>query len=201
MTEKNKITDEQDEKLNPSDETDDKNVEEVEEFEIIDEDEEHTEESTTADETTDDKLKELEKEKEDLFNRHLRLQAEYDNFRKRTQKEKAADLTYKSQALVTELLPVLDDFERALLTASEDEAELNFVDGMKIIYRQLTAVLEKEGVEIIATVGEEFDPNIHQAVATVSDDQYETNVVVEELQKGYLLKDRVIRPAMVKVNQ
>ena len=201
MTEKNKITDEQDEKLNPSDETDDKNVEEVEEFEIIDEDEEHTEESTTADETTDDKLKELEKEKEDLFNRHLRLQAEYDNFRKRTQKEKAADLTYKSQALVTEILPVLDDFERALLTASEDEAEINFVDGMKIIYRQLTAVLEKEGVEIIATVGEEFDPNIHQAVATVSDDQYETNVVVEELQKGYLLKDRVIRPAMVKVNQ
>jgi|SRR5690625_1327092 len=201
MTEKNKITDEQDEKIIQSDETEDNNVEEVEEIEVIDEDEEHTEESTTVDETTDDKLKELEKEKEDLFNRHLRLQAEYDNFRKRTQKEKAADLTYKSQALVTELLPVLDDFERALLTASEDEAELNFVDGMKIIYRQLTAVLEKEGVEIIPTVGEEFDPNIHQAVATVSDDQYETNVVVEELQKGYLLKDRVIRPAMVKVNQ
>lgn len=201
MTEKNKEVDEQDEKIIQSDETEDNNVEEVEEIEVIDEDEEHTEESTTVDETTDDKLKELEKEKEDLFNRHLRLQAEYDNFRKRTQKEKAADLTYKSQALVTELLPVLDDFERALLTASEDEAELNFVDGMKIIYRQLTAVLEKEGVEIIPTVGEEFDPNIHQAVATVSDDQYETNVVVEELQKGYLLKDRVIRPAMVKVNQ
>lgn len=201
MTEKNKEVDEQDEKIIQSDETEDNNVEEVEEIEVIDEDEEHTEESTTVDETTDDKLQELEKEKEDLFNRHLRLQAEYDNFRKRTQKEKAADLTYKSQALVTELLPVLDDFERALLTASEDEAELNFVDGMKIIYRQLTAVLEKEGVEIIPTVGEEFDPNIHQAVATVSDDQYETNVVVEELQKGYLLKDRVIRPAMVKVNQ
>src|SRR5690625_7650977 len=107
------------------------------------------EDLTTVDETTDDKFQELEKEKEDLFNRHLRLQAEYDNFRKRTQKEKAADLTYKSQALVTELLRVLDDVERALLTASDDEAELNFVDGMKIICSQLTAVLEKEDIEII----------------------------------------------------
>lgn len=149
----------------------------------------------------DSELAKLQKENEELYHKFLRIQAEYDNFRKRTQREKAADLKYKSQALVTELLPVVDNFERALQAKPTDDSSKNFVEGIEMVYRQLTTALEKEGVEVIETVGEVFDPNIHQAVMQVEDDNFESNTVVEELQKGYQLKDRVIRPAMVKVNQ
>lgn len=147
------------------------------------------------------KYQQLETEKNELYDKYLRLQAEYDNYRKRTQREKVADLTYKSQQLATELLPVLDNFERALQTTGEDESVKSFIDGMEMIYRHLLSVLESEGIEVIPAVGQEFDPTIHQAVVQVEDDQYESNIVVEELQKGYRLKERVLRPAMVKVNQ
>jgi len=172
-----------------------------EEIEIIDEADQEKEDTAEEESSLNEKNEKLLKEKEELFEKFLRLQAEYDNYRKRTQREKSADLKYKSQALVTEILPVIDNFERALQTESDDEAVKPFVEGMEMIYRQLQSVLEKEGVEVIETIGESFDPNIHQAVMQVEDDQYESNVVVEEVQKGYLLKDRVIRPAMVKVNQ
>ncbi len=153
------------------------------------------------DESIEVKYQQLEAEKTELFEKYLRLQAEYDNYRKRTQREKAADLTYKSQKLATELLPVIDNFERALQTASDDEAVKSFFEGMEMIYRNLLTVLEAEGIEVIPAVGEVFDPTMHQAVMQVQDDQYDSNIVVEELQKGYRLKDRVLRPAMVKVNQ
>ncbi|SDK53265.1 nucleotide exchange factor GrpE [Sediminibacillus albus] len=149
----------------------------------------------------DQEMEALKQEKDEIYQRLLRLQAEYDNFRKRTQKEKEADRKYKSQAIVTELLPVVDNFERALGTAPGDDSAAGFVEGIEMVYRQLKDALEKEGVEEIKTEGEPFDPNVHQAVMQVEDDQYESNVVVEELQKGYKLKDRIIRPAMVKVNQ
>lgn len=152
-------------------------------------------------EGTDPELERLRQEKDDLYNRLLRVQAEYDNFRKRTQKEKEADRKYKSQSIVTDLLPVLDNFERALNVEVQDEASKGIFEGLQMVYRQMKDVLEKEGVEEIKTVGEEFDPQIHQAVMQVEDENYESNVVIEELQKGYKLKDRVIRPAMVKVNQ
>lgn len=153
------------------------------------------------DESIEVKYQQLEAEKTELFEKYLRLQAEYDNYRKRTQREKAADLTYKSQKLATELLPVIDNFERALQTASDDKAVKSFFEGMEMIYRNLLTVLEAEGIEVIPAVGEVFDPTMHQAVMQVQDDQYDSNIVVEELQKGYRLKDRVLRPAMVKVNQ
>ncbi|WP_067837087.1 nucleotide exchange factor GrpE [Amphibacillus sediminis] len=152
-------------------------------------------------EAVSDELKQLEAEKEEIYQKLLRIQAEYDNFRKRTQREKAADLKYKSQSLVTELLPVVDNFERALQTKPDSEQAQSFVEGIEMVYRQLQTALEKEGVEVIETVGQPFDPNVHQAVLQVEDDSYESNTVVEEMQKGYRLKDRVIRPAMVKVNQ
>ena len=152
-------------------------------------------------ENSDQKYQLLETEKNELYDKHLRLQAEYDNFRKRTQREKATDFTYKSQQLAMELLPVIDNFERALQAPTENESAKNFIEGMEMIYRNLLSVLESEGIEVIPTVGQEFDPTIHQAVVQVEDEQYESNVVVEELQKGYRLKDRVLRPAMVKVNQ
>lgn len=194
MTEKNtEQVNEQEEKI---DQAETNETEDIETIELVDDTDQEI-----VDESVDDKFEQLLTEKDELFNKFVRLQAEYDNFRKRTQREKAADLKYKSQALVTNLLPVLDDFERALTTASDDESIASFVDGIKIIYRQLNTVIETEGVEVIEAVGEVFDPNLHQAVVTVNDDQYEENVVVEVLQKGYQLKDRVLRPAMVKVNQ
>lgn len=155
----------------------------------------------TEENSTDPEKEKLQQEKDELYNRLLRVQAEYDNFRKRTQKEKEADRKYKSQSVVTELLPVLDNFERALNVDVEDEASKGIFEGLQMVYRQMKDVLEKEGVEVIETEGEQFDPQIHQAVMQVEDDNYESNVVIQELQKGYRLKDRVIRPAMVKVNQ
>ncbi|WP_173916093.1 nucleotide exchange factor GrpE [Halobacillus sp. Marseille-Q1614] len=146
-------------------------------------------------------LNQLQEEKDELQNRLLRLQADYDNFRRRTQKEKEADRKYRSQSLVEELIPVLDNFERALQVEIEGDAAQNLASGMKMVYSQFQAALEKEGVEEIPAEGEEFDPHLHQAVMQVEDDNFESNVVVEQLQKGYRLKDRVIRPAMVKVNQ
>lgn len=143
----------------------------------------------------------LQEERDKLQDQLLRLQAEYDNFRKRTTKEKQADLKYKSQAIVTELLPVIDNFERGLQVDIEGEAAKGIVEGMEMIYRQLKKVLEDEGVKEIPTNGEQFDPNVHQAVMQVEEDGYESNEIVETLQKGYQLKDKVIRPAMVKVNQ
>ncbi|GEN52016.1 nucleotide exchange factor GrpE [Halobacillus faecis] len=170
--------------------------------EIIDEkDETQNEESeqTVVEET--DELEKLRQEKEEINNRLLRLQADYDNFRRRTQKEKEADRKYRSQSLVEELIPALDNFERALQVEVDGDAAKNFANGMKMVYDQFKAALEKEGVEEIPAEGEEFDPHMHQAIMQVEDENYESNIVVEELQKGYRLKDRVIRPSMVKVNQ
>ncbi|HAM81329.1 nucleotide exchange factor GrpE [Ornithinibacillus bavariensis] len=145
-------------------------------------------------------IENLKQEKEELYQRFLRTQAEFDNFKKRSQKEKEADRKYKAQDLVTELLPAIDNFERALQVEVTDENK-NLLDGISMVYRQLVDALKSQGVEIIEAVGKEFDPNIHQAVMQVEDDNFESNIVVEDLQKGYLIKDRVIRPAMVKVNK
>ncbi|WP_101844336.1 nucleotide exchange factor GrpE [Halobacillus sp. Marseille-P3879] len=181
-----------------------KKQEETVEQEIIDqpnEDDNNTEsdQAETSEEYSEaDRLRE---EKEEIQNRLLRLQADYDNFRRRTQKEREADRKYKSQSLVEELIPVLDNFERALQVEVDGESAQNFANGMKMVYDQFQSALDKEGVEEIPAQGEVFDPHLHQAVMQVEDENYESNIVVEQLQKGYRLNDRVIRPAMVKVNQ
>ncbi len=169
--------------------------------EVVEADQELVDESPEDESTSNQEMEALQKEKNELYEKMLRIQAEYDNFRKRTQKEKEADRKYRSQSLITELLPVVDNFERALNTEVQDDSTKSFIEGMEMIYRQFNQALLNEGVEVIETVGTEFDPNYHQAVMQVEDDQYDSNIVVEELQKGYKLKDRVIRPAMVKVNQ
>ncbi|TGB04253.1 nucleotide exchange factor GrpE [Halobacillus salinus] len=174
---------------NKKEEVLEENEEQQEEVEIIEEEQEQTE---------DDQLKQ---EKEELNNRLIRLQADYDNFRRRTQKEKEADRKYRSQSLLEELIPVLDNFNRALQVEVDSDSAQKLADGMKMVYDQFKTALDKEGLEEIPAQGEEFDPNLHQAVMQVEDDNYDSNIVVEELQKGYRLKDRVIRPAMVKVNQ
>lgn len=151
-------------------------------------------------EALEEKIVELQQEKDESYNKLLRIQAEYDNFKKRTQKEKQSERKYKSQDLVNELLPAIDNFERALKVEIGEDAS-NFVEGMSMVYRQILDALESQGVEEIKSVGEEFDPNVHHAVMQVEDDEHESNIILEEMQKGYMLKDRVIRPAMVKVNK
>ncbi len=146
------------------------------------------------------KLAQAEQAQQESFERMLRIQAEFDNFKKRTQREKEAASKYKAQDIVTELLPAIDNFNRALQVEVSEEAK-SFVDGMVIVYNQLEEALKASGVTEIETVGAEFDPNLHHAVMQEDDDSKPENTVIEELQKGYLLKDRVVRPAMVKVNK
>ncbi len=164
------------------------------------EDEVTNEEETEATDNTAQELARVTQEKDEIYQRLLRTQAEFDNFKKRTQKEKEADRKYKAQDFVTELLPAIDNFERAMNVEVTD-ANKGLLDGLSMVYRQLKDALVSQGVGEIETVGKPFDPNLHQAVMQVEDDEMESNTVVEELQKGYVLKDRVIRPAMVKVNK
>lgn len=171
----------------------DKNNDELEQAESLEQEQHSIDE-------LESKTKELQEEKDELYNKLVRLQAEYDNYKKRTQKEKQSDRKYKSQELVTELLPAIDNFDRALQIEVTEENS-SFIDGMSMVYRQIQEALEKQGVEEIQSVGEEFDPTIHHAVMQVEDEEKESNVILEEMQKGYMLKDRVIRPAMVKVNK
>ncbi|MCM3396871.1 nucleotide exchange factor GrpE [Oceanobacillus profundus] len=174
------------------------------EVEVIDSADQETTESTETDSASTEELKTeneaLKAEKDEVFNRLLRLQAEYDNFKKRSQKEKEAERKYKSQDLINELLPALDNFERAL-QVEVTEANASLFDGITMVYRQFQDALKSQGVEVIETEGKAFDPTLHHAVMQIEDEEIESNTVVEELQKGYLLKDRVIRPAMVKVNK
>lgn len=148
----------------------------------------------------EEKYEALEAEKKQLTDRMLRIQADYENYKRRTEKERIAERKYKAQDLATELLPVIDNFERALQTEVTEENK-SFRDGMVMIYEQLQNALKSQGIETIETVNKPFDPNIHHAVMQVEDENFESNVIVEELQKGYILKDKVIRPAMVKVNK
>ena len=147
-----------------------------------------------------EQLKETEKQKEELHGKLLRVHAEYENYKKRTEKERIADRKYKSQDLATELLPVLDNFDRALETEVSDENK-SFKEGIQMVYEQLQTALKSQGIEPIDALHQPFDPNMHHAVMQTEDEQYDSNVVVDELQKGYTLKDKIIRPAMVKVNK
>ncbi|AST06727.1 nucleotide exchange factor GrpE [Anoxybacillus flavithermus] len=148
-----------------------------------------------------EKIAQLEAKLAETENRFLRLHADFDNYRRRVRLDMEAAEKYRAQSLVSDLLPILDNFERALQVQVEDEKAKSLLQGMEMVYRSLIEALKKEGVEAIESVGKPFDPHVHQAVMQVDDQNYEPNTVVEEFQKGYKLKDRVIRPAMVKVNQ
>ncbi|MFB5677243.1 nucleotide exchange factor GrpE [Paenibacillus terreus] len=142
----------------------------------------------------------LRAELEEQQQRLLRVQADYDNFRRRTQKEKEELAKYASMKLVTELVPVVDNFERALATAPQGAEAESFAKGVGMIFRQLEGVLSAEGVTAMEAVGKPFNPEFHQAIMQVESEEYEEGIVVEEVQKGYMLKDKVLRPAMVKVS-
>ncbi len=137
----------------------------------------------------------LEKELEALNDKYLRLVAEYDNYRKRTAKEKESIYPEAKVSVVAAFLPVLDNLERALTTAGDDP----IYEGVKMISKQFVETLKATGVEEIPAVGEKFDPNMHNAVMHIDDESYGENEIVEEFQKGYRLGDRIIRYSMVKV--
>ncbi|OLS41634.1 nucleotide exchange factor GrpE [Bacillus sp. MRMR6] len=158
-------------------------------------------EEETSTEDTNSELQSLINKLEEADNRYLRLQADFDNFRRRTRLDAEASEKYKAQKLALELLPALDNFERALKIEVDSEQTQSLLQGMEMVYRSLVEALKKEGVESIEAVGMEFNPHFHQAVMQVEDENYGSNIVVEEFQKGYMIKDRVLRPAMVKVNQ
>ena len=137
----------------------------------------------------------------EMQQRYMRLQADFANFKKRTAGEKLQISEVVKMEVLGQVLPVIDNFERALQVPQDkltDELK-SFVDGYEMIYKQLMTVLEKEGVVKIDAVGKPFDPNYHQAVMRVASDEYDNDVVVEVLQEGYLLGDKTLRPAMVKV--
>lgn len=131
--------------------------------------------------------------------KYLRLLAEYDNFKKRTQKEKEAIYVDSVGETVTALLPVIDNFERAMSAFSEEDKQTEFYKGVEMIYNQMTDSFKKLGVEPIAALGEEFNPEMHNAVMHIEDEAVTDNTVVEEFQKGYTYRDKVIRYSMVKV--
>ena len=137
-----------------------------------------------------------EQKVEELTDRLKRTMAEFDNFRKRTEKEKSSMYIIGAKEIVEKILPVVDNFERGLAQAQEGDA---FADGMKMIYKQLTTTLDDLGVKPIEAVGKEFNPDFHNAVMHVEDEEVGENVVVEEFQKGYTYKDFVVRHSMVKV--
>lgn len=136
---------------------------------------------------------------EDLTDRLKRQMAEFENFRKRTEKEKAQMYDMGAKSIVEKVLPVIDNFERGLGAVPEENAEDPFVDGMNKIYKQMMTMLEEAGVKPIEAVGVEFDPEYHNAVMHVEDENFGENVIAEELQKGYMYRDTVVRHSMVKV--
>ena len=155
---------------------------------------------------TDDKKRFFGKKKdkkdeqiEDLTDRLRRQMAEFENFRKRTEKEKSQMFDMGAKTIVEKVLPVIDNFERGLAAVPEDKKEDAFVVGMDKIYKQFLTTLEEAGVKPIEAVGQEFDPNFHNAVMHVEDEGLGENIVAEELQKGYMYRDAVVRHSMVKV--
>ena len=135
-------------------------------------------------------------ERADLQDRLLRRQAEFDNFRRRAERERADVLEYANTETVRSLLPILDDFERALKAESSDT---EYVRGMELIYQRLSDSLKKLGLEPIISQGEHFDPNLHHAVDSVETDEAEDHTILEEYQRGYNFRGKLLRPAMVKV--
>ncbi len=136
---------------------------------------------------------------EELTDRLTRQMAEFDNFRKRTEKEKSQMYEIGAKDIIEKILPVVDNFERGLAAVPEEEKDDPFAEGMEKIYKQLMTTLEEIGVKPIEAVGQEFDPDFHNAVMHVEDEEVGENIITEEFQKGYLYRDSVVRHSMVKV--
>lgn len=136
---------------------------------------------------------------EELTDQVKRQMAEFDNFRKRTEKEKSQMYEIGAKSIIEKVLPVIDNFERGLAAVPEEKKEDAFVDGMNKVYKQMLTMLEEADVKPIEAVGKEFDPNLHNAVMQTESEEYESGIVAQELQKGYMYRDSVVRHSMVAV--
>ena len=173
-----------------------KKMDEVLEEEVIEETSDEQAEETQAEEKVEEQEAKTNPEDEALNERYLRLMADFQNFKRRTEKEKSDIYAFANEKLIGELLNVIDNFERALAAGN---AEDNFYKGMEMILKQLLGVIEKAGASEIKALGEDFDPNFHNAIMMEDSSEYESGKVTGVLQKGYVLNNKVIRPAMVKV--
>ena len=158
-------------------------------------------EEDSAENSMVSQLEELNAKLEEEENKRLRLLADYENYKRRASLDKEALQKYRAQNVLTNLIPVLDNFARALTVEAKTEEAQSMMTGMEMIYRNLVEALETEGLVEIKALDQEFDPNFHQAIMTGTDEEKSSGIVLEELQKGYMLKDRVLRPTMVKVNE
>lgn len=176
-----------------------KKIEEEVEQEVEQEEIEVVEE--TMIDSLEDKVAKLEEEVNTWKTDYYKVFADMENSKRRLEKEHQNSMKFMMQGFIEELLPVVDNFERSLNVQEPSEEIQTFLKGYQMIFDQLMSILEKNGVEAIEAQGKEFDPNFHQAVMTTNDENFDSNIVVEELQKGYMLKDRVIRASLVKVNE
>ena len=168
---------------------------------IIEEDLRNSGEQEIKTEDLQQKLEEQQCEINELMNRLLRTQADFENYRRRSRKELAEMSQLGAEKVILELLPVLDNFERALLSSKDDPELEQFIVGMGMIHRQLKGVLEKEGLREIEAINELFDPEKHYAVAQIPTSEFEDNIIMEEIQKGYFLNEKVIRASTVCVSK
>ena len=152
-----------------------------------------------VDKKADAKCEAMQAKIDELEDRVKRQMAEFENFRKRTEKEKTMMFETGAKSVVEKILPVVDNFERGLATIPEEDADSAFASGMKMIYKQMMDELDKLGVKPIVAVGQEFDPNFHNAVMQVESEEYESGVVAQELLKGYMYHETVVRHSMVAV--
>ncbi|MER2089662.1 MAG: nucleotide exchange factor GrpE [Sporosarcina sp.] len=162
---------------------------------------ENIEEIEIVENGNDTIVQELTEKLQEEENKRLRLLADYENFKRRASLDKEALQKYRAQNVVTNLIPVLDNFARALTVEAKTEEAQTMLTGLDMIYRTFVQALEDEGLVEIKAMDQEFDPNFHQAIMTGKDEDKPSGIVLEEMQAGYMLKDRVLRPAMVKVNE
>ena len=177
------------------------------EAEVTDTDKKETEETPaeesaeeTEEVTEEDEILALKEQVEESENKYLKLYAEFENFKRRNRQEAELNNKYKDQKFAENLLPVLDNLERALAIDGTDDSFIALNKGVEMVYNNLVETLEKHDIKAIDALDQPFDPNFHQAVMTEASDK-DSDIVIEEFQKGYILKDRVIRPTMVKVSE
>lgn len=199
---------------NTDENIEDKTTDSIEKDEVMDEnqtdenqtDENQIDENIQNDNNSDldnenNQVEELKKQNEDLENQFKRLLAEFDNFRKRTEKEKTLLIDVGASNIISKILPIVDNLDRAIENIPEDLKENSFVVGVDNIYKQILKIFEEIGVKPIKTKGEKFDPNLHNAVLMDEESDEEEGTITEELQKGWIYKENVIRHSMVKVKK
>ena len=208
MTEKNESVFDENEKTEDINQETSKNqttsVEDADEIanESQDNLQEENSEDTEADiDPKDEEIQQLKNNVQEEEEKYLRLYAEFENYKRRIQKENQTMKAYKAQDVLNDILPTIDNIERALQIEGEDEQFKALQKGVEMVYESLLNALKNNGLEKIEAEGQQFDPNIHQAVVQDDNPDYESGQVTQELQTGYKLKERVLRPSMVKVNQ